>query len=211
MSTKTIQELSLCRQERADILHILESRIHNLVDGVISEVSNDKRVAEALELNDKELMKVFFISYLESQSKAKKREMKKIEKRISSTVSFYNKLEQVGGFIKAKDVSSLLSVTRQTVNNRVNKNKLLAIRKGGDYLFPLFQFEDLSLLPKFEDVMQAMPEDVDSYLRFSFFVNKLKNGFEMEKTPIEIIKSGDEKELSMLKRSASLFCRHVSN
>jgi len=59
-------------------------------------------------------------------------------------------MEKLGGTLKVNSVADILGITRQAINLRLKKNRLLAFKKNGDYIFPAFQSTQDGILPYFE-------------------------------------------------------------
>ncbi len=64
-------------------------------------------------------------------------------------------LEQAGGAVTAIKAAGLLGKTRQAVEKRRERGTLLAVVAQGEYLYPLFQFENEAVLDGLPEVLQA--------------------------------------------------------
>jgi hypothetical protein len=81
-------------------------------------------------------------------------------------------LRQAGGAFGATQVARLLGITRQAVDKRRLRQRLLAVPSGsGDYLYPACQFDDDSVLKGFEEVLTAFSIE-DPWTRLSALVSK---------------------------------------
>lgn len=163
-------------------------------------------------MNDIDLVLRLYVKLLENNSSISNREKRKLERRAKAEKSFFEDLEKLGGVMKPQDVANLLNVKRQTVNNRFKANRLIAIKKGGEYLYPHFQFFKDGMLPYFEDINQLLPEELDAVGRISFFISNLNDKQGENKSPLDLLKKDDlrEEDISRIKRSAKLQLSHIS-
>jgi hypothetical protein len=65
-----------------------------------------------------------------------------------------NLIRQAGGTLSADEVGKLLNISRQAVDKRRRSNRLLAIRQGGDWLYPRAQFHEHEAIPGLPDVIR---------------------------------------------------------
>jgi len=90
--------------------------------------------------------------------------------------------------LETGEVCSLLGVSRETIRKKVDRKQLLALPKGGDRVFPAFQFKDGDVLPGFAEVLAAL--DTDSpFVALSFLLSK-SPGF-AGKSAYELVQSGE--------------------
>ena len=68
-------------------------------------------------------------------------------------------------------VCDLLSLSRETIRKKVDRRQLLALPKGGDRVFPAFQFQDGDVLPGFAEVLNALAND-SPFVALSFLLSK---------------------------------------
>jgi len=68
-------------------------------------------------------------------------------------------------------VCELLSLSRETIRKKVDRRQLLALPKGGDRVFPAFQFQDGDVLPGFAEVLNALAND-SPFVTLSFLLSK---------------------------------------
>jgi hypothetical protein len=104
--------------------------------------------------------------------------------------------------LETAQVCELLGVTRETVRKKVERKQLLALPKGGDRVFPAFQFHDGDTLPGFGEVLAAL--DVESpFVALSFLLSR-GEAFG-ERTAIEALRAGD---LEAVLSEAQSFLNH---
>lgn len=133
------------------------------------------------------------------------RETRKQARRVAAKIEFYEQLKEWGGALKSKDVSNVLSMTRQSVNNHVKKGMLIALQESNDYLYPAFQFVGDKKLPHLEEVL-ALLKHVSAEAQCTFFLNPIRFADDRTELPYVVLKNGaSEHELSAIKREAALF------
>ena len=68
-------------------------------------------------------------------------------------------------------VCEFLGLSRETIRKKVDRRQLLALPKGGDRVFPAFQFQDGDVLPGFAEVLNALAND-SPFVALSFLLSK---------------------------------------
>jgi hypothetical protein len=66
-----------------------------------------------------------------------------------------NVVRRAGGMLSADDAGQLLHTTRQAVDKRRRGKTLLAIRQGGDWLYPRAQFHEQEAIPGLPDIIRG--------------------------------------------------------
>jgi hypothetical protein len=69
-----------------------------------------------------------------------------------------NIMRRAGGTLSADEVGKLLNISRQAVDKRRRSNRLLAIRQGGDWLYPRNQFHEHETIPLLPEVIRDCAE-----------------------------------------------------
>jgi len=97
-------------------------------------------------------------------------------------------LDAGGGALSSAEVAHLLGVSRQTVNNRRLKGRLIGVPTArGDYEYPVWQFAAGGVLPGLERVLMAM-RDHHPWTQISYMLNAdVRLG---ERTPLEVLRQG---------------------
>ncbi len=191
--------------------HLLLLRIDKLVASLMPEFKDKAQAANALVLNDNELLELLYTTQLQQASRTPPRELRKLIKRTENLALFYQKLDELGGTIKVGDVADILGITRQAVNLRVKNGKLIAFKKNSDHAFPTFQFVTGGVLPGFEDVIKSLGDDISPVSQITFFTTPLK-GSELKKTPLQIMKLGSsEEEMTLILRAASQVGQQIAS
>lgn len=73
--------------------------------------------------------------------------------------------------LETGEVCSLLGVSRETIRKKVDRKQLLALPKGGDRVFPAFQFRDGEVMPGIAEVLSSL-ETESSFVALSFLLSK---------------------------------------
>lgn len=209
MATQTVQHAAPIAKERATLSHILSKRVEGLIGSVLPEIEQGAPIHTALELTDSDLMKLIVASFISRHSRVSPRELKKINRRIEGTFSFYEMLKSLGGTLRVNEVASLLNVTRQTVHNYIKRNELLAVKPGNEFLFPLFQFETDGISTEFQQILKLLPDDISPVTKVSFFTSTIVE--KENKSIIDILKTKNvsRNTLNIIKNRASVFGRQM--
>ncbi len=64
-------------------------------------------------------------------------------------------VRRAGGMLSADDAGQLLHITRQGVDKRRRGKTLLAIRQGGDWLYPRAQFHEQEAIPGLPEIIRG--------------------------------------------------------
>jgi hypothetical protein len=93
-------------------------------------------------------------------------------------------LKKEGGVITSSQVAELLGISRQAVDKRRRKGKLLAVSLGKrGYFYPVWQFFENGVLPGF-DILMNLLEPYDPWMKMIFMLNanhRLGNQSPLEK------------------------------
>lgn len=104
--------------------------------------------------------------------------------------------------LETGQVCELLGVSRETIRKKVDRQQLIALPKGSDRVFPLFQFKEGAVLPGIPQVLEAL--DTDSvFTTLAFLLSK--NPEFADKTAIQLLEAG---ELEPVLTEASNFLGH---
>ncbi len=63
-----------------------------------------------------------------------------------------------------------MGVKRQTINNRLKANKLLAVKVGGEYRLPIFQFDGNRLVDGLDEILILL-DSLSSTTKVSFLTS----------------------------------------
>ena len=99
-------------------------------------------------------------------------------------------IEAEGGCGNSEEIAEMLGVSRQAINQRRQRGKLIGLSRGkGKNIYPLWQFTDTGkTLSGLEAVLEQLSE-VDPWTQVAFFLNpnlRLEN-----KTPLEMLRIGE--------------------
>lgn len=188
----------------------LLDRMMNIWEETTKQVAEDRELSRALSMSDNELMQFFYEKQLERSTQITERELRRVRNLNDGTRKFTERLKELGGTQKSGAVAKRLETTRQTVNNRLKANKLLAVKPGSEYLFPVFQFSGNQIVAGFEDVLAWLGEDLSPVTKVSFFTGMYFFG-EDGPNVIDALKSENADEyMDEIKRQASKFGRHIA-
>ncbi|MEX3172846.1 DNA-binding protein [Serratia quinivorans] len=210
--TAAEREINTSAKLNESQLNLLK-RINNLAISLMPEFEDKNQAINAITLDDASLMQLLYTVQLEQKTRVTDYELRKVHRRRENLERFYRELQDLGGTLKVNNVADILGITRQAINIRVKKNKLLAFKQNGDFIFPKFQFTDNGLITGFEDVMAAFEEDTHPMLRLGVLKSPIKvNNEGLQKTPIQIMQDGAKNsELSLAIRAAKQFGNHVAS
>ncbi|GLX63283.1 MULTISPECIES: helix-turn-helix domain-containing protein [Proteus] len=163
MQKRSTQQLSV---ERTAVL----KRMANLTKELVEALAEKKSLTHALEMTDNELAKLIFETQLERACEISPREQQKIARLNEGAIKFSEQLTALGGTCRTSQAAEILGVKRQTINNRLKANKLLAVKVGGEYRLPLFQFDGNQLIDGLEEILVLLG-DLSSTTKVSFLTN----------------------------------------
>lgn len=145
------------------------NRLAHLSAELVLKLSEKKQLTSARHMTDNELAKLFFETQLDRASGMSPREQRKLAYLNEGALQFSELLSNVGGTCRASQAAEILGVKRQTVNNRLKANKILAVKIGGEYKFPLFQFQidKHCIVDGLEEIL-ALLGDLSSVAKVSF-------------------------------------------
>lgn len=188
----------------------LLDRTVNIVSATIKDMANDRELSHAQAMSDDELMQFIYQKMLETRTRASDRELRRIHHLNEGARKFAERLKELKGTLKAGDVAERLQTSRQTVNNKRKANKLLAVRPGHDYLFPVFQFSGNKVVDGVEDILTLLGDELGAVSKVSFFTAMYFFG-EDGPNVIDALKSDHaDKYIAEIKRQAALFGRQVA-
>jgi hypothetical protein len=104
--------------------------------------------------------------------------------------------------LETGQVCELLGVSRETIRKKVDRRQLLALPKGGDRVFPAFQFKDGAVLNGFSEVLEAL--DTDSVFTILAFLLSTNPDFD-NKTALQLLQDG---EFELVLTEARGFLKH---
>lgn len=179
-------------------------RLLKLVKNVLDQWAENKTLDDVGSLTDNELLCRFAVSGAITGAQ-ESREARKLARRAAAKIEFLDGLEKHGGILKTQAVAKLLQVSRQTVNNHVQKGKLLVIQEGNDYCYPAFQFTEAGKLPYLEEVLAALG-DKSAESICTFFLNPIAVGDGEQGLPYTLLKQGaSESVVRDILREARLY------
>ena len=94
-----------------------------------------------------------------------------------------------GGVLTAEEAADLLGMTRQAIDNRRKRGKLLGVQMGKrGYRYPAWQFTPDGMLPGLSHALQAL-QDYSPWVQLSFLLND--NAWLDGLRPLDLLRQGD--------------------
>lgn len=115
---------------------------------------------------------------------------KRICMELEGALRFWGMLKNAGGLYSTDDVVELLSKTSQAIRKDVDRKKLIRIEWGGEYKFPVFQFENGEVLPSIANVLKVLPDSINAIGTVRFFLTPVEEGCNM--ASIDLLRAGQE-------------------
>ena len=105
-----------------------------------------------------------------------------------------------------------MGVKRQTINNRLKANKLLAVKVGGEYRLPIFQFDGNRLVDGLDEILILL-DSLSSTTKVSFLTSMYFFEDEQDINVIDALKKYGRmsEQMQEIIHQAKLFGRHISN
>jgi len=183
----------------------ISARVLNLINELSDEIKSQPE--RFMALPDEQLLSELFLTLATHRTMVSKKELRKKAQRLKADQYFLDTIKENGGLYKAGEVASIMGVSRQTINNQRLSEKLIAIKKGGEYLYPAFQFSESGKLNGLDNILEKL-KGLGTVTKCSFLTMKI-NFNDMCVSPIDILKLGlDGDYLSYIKREASLYGSH---
>lgn len=184
---------------------LAERLILSFSKSINSISSNDAQ--KALKLNDIDFsLKVGNILAEDKISIEHEKQDTKAINDNKKTQEFIQKLEVHGGTYTSKQLEAKFKIAKAAITNRKNRNSLFSVKVGGRVYFPKFQFTDnMEVTKPFKDVLNIL-SGKDPIACFFFFLEKVNNHQDEEKTIYEILKDTTQKRYiySIIERRAKL-------
>lgn len=106
--------------------------------------------------------------------------------------------------LETGEVCALLGVSRETIRKKVDRKQLLALPKGGDRVFPAFQFREGEVLPGLAEVLSVLDTN-STFVALSFLLSR--NPDWHGKSACELLQSG---QVEPVVTEARFFLNHGS-
>jgi len=161
---------------------------------------------------DSELVRLMFETQVDRVSEMSPREKRRIAHLNDGAIRFAERLNALSGTCWASRAAEILGVKRQTRDNRLKANRLLAVKTGAESRFPLFQLDGNKLVDGIEDVLDLLG-DISPVTKTSFLTAMYFFDSEPVLSVIDALKqygcSG--KHLDEIRRQAKLFGHQVAH
>lgn len=207
-----VQSKSNASERLTEYQQNLLKRINNIAVSLMPEFEDKNQAMEALMLDDGSLLQLLCSIQMKQKTRTSDYEAQEARHRREDLEAFYSGLQELGGVVKVSFVADTLGITRQAVNVRVKNNQLIAFKKNGDFIFPVFQFSDKGLVPGFEEIMRAFDDDTHPMLRLDLLKAPIQLGDGVSKSPIKIMQDGAKpEEMQLAIRAAKMFGNHIAS
>lgn len=104
--------------------------------------------------------------------------------------------------LETGEVCHLLGVSRETIRKKVDRHQLIALPKGSDRVFPVFQFKEGAVLRGIPEILEAL--DTASVFTVLSFLLSHNPDFD-NRTAVELLEAG---ELEPVMTEARSFLKH---
>ncbi|WP_369988702.1 hypothetical protein [Pseudomonas xanthosomatis] len=179
-------------------------RLLKLLSQVVEAWGKDDSLSQTAAMTDAELLSRFVESSAIAGS-LDARQQRSLARRAQARVRFLAEFSNFGGLYKVGQVASLTGWSRQTVNNHIKLEKLIAIKEGNDNYVPAFQFDQHGKLYGLEAVLELF-KGMSTEAKCSFLLGymTLEGGEQLR--VFEILgRNAGEHELDQVKREAALY------
>lgn len=186
-------------------------RMANLTQELVETLAEKKSLTNVLEMTDNELARLIFETQLERASEVSPREQRQIARLNEGAIKFSEQLKALGGTCRASQAAKILGVKRQTINNRLKANKLLAVKVGGEYRLPIFQFDGNQLIDGLDEILVLLG-DMSSITKISFLTSMYFFDDDKNLNVIDALKKYGRmsEQMQEIIHQASLFGKHVA-
>lgn len=179
-------------------------RMLKILTSVFERWSEEKSNESLGALTDAELLQKLAVSGAITGALST-RETRKQARRVAAKIEFFEHLKEFGGVLKTQEVTKILGMTRQSVNNHVKKGTLIALQEGTDYLYPAFQFAVDKKLPYLDEVLGLL-KNVSAEAQCTFFLSPVAFAEKGMELPCVVLRNGaSEQQLNTIKREAALY------
>ncbi len=121
-------------------------------------------------------------------------------------------LEEAGGAVGVTEAAEILSISRQAVDARRKKGRILAVSTGRHgWRYPLCQFDggsESGLLPGLEQVLDAI-DDEGGWMVLAFLLSPEERLG--ARRPLDVLKDGEVEEIEAAVEAAKAYGEHVAS
>lgn len=193
------------KKENGGLVNILTDRVAKIVKNIQENEKLDLSLATMAEMTDRELLSAVLDMQISTTNQNPKL-IKKLKRQRVGHQKFLDFISKNNGWCSQSEYAEILGVSRQTINNRIAQNTLLAITVNGKKVIPLFQINEktggeVDGMSKINKILLEKQEmGVSSSC--SFWLGKLNNqDFETRK---EGLISGNIEYIKRIQKAANL-------
>jgi hypothetical protein len=190
-------EQTIAESQSEDAVAVIKRSVETILSLGRAQHLSVSMARQMLHANDAELLGLVAEHVLEREPLGIS---KRARLRLQGRLRFRAMLEDAGGVYTAADVSGLLGITEDAIRKRANANKLIAVRQGDHFVYPVWQFSEDGTVPNFEAVLQLL-EDSHYVDQCRFF---LTPDMDLEQSPMEALRTSPD-QLELIKRKARQF------
>lgn len=205
MTKKGVYIMENSKKENGGLVNILTDRVAKIVKNIQENEKLDLSLATMAEMTDRELLSAVLDMQISTTNQNPKL-IKKLKRQRVGHQKFLDFISKNNGWCSQSEYAEILGVSRQTINNRIAQNTLLAITVNGKKVIPLFQINEktggeVDGMSKINKILLEKQEmGVSSSC--SFWLGKLNNqDFETRK---EGLISGNIEYIKRIQKAANL-------
>ncbi len=205
MTKKGVYIMENSKKENGGLVNILTDRVAKIVKNIQENEKLDLSLATMAEMTDRELLSAVLDMQISTTNQNPKL-IKKLKRQRVGHQKFLDFISKNNGWCSQSEYAEILGVSRQTINNRIAQNTLLAITVNGKKVIPLFQINEktggeVDGMSKINKILLEKQEmGVSSSC--SFWLGKLNNqDFETRK---EGLISGNIEYIERIQKAANL-------
>lgn len=129
------------KTNKSSVVEILEARISAILKNIEANKMLDISSTSLASMTDSELLSALFDMHANTANNNPKL-IKMLKRTNKGKKKFLDYISKNGGWCSQSEYAEILGVSRQTINNRITQNSLLAIEVNGKKQVPLFQIDE---------------------------------------------------------------------
>ncbi|MEN8108649.1 MAG: hypothetical protein ABFS22_11665 [Pseudomonadota bacterium] len=190
-------EQTIAESQSEDAMAVIKRSVETILSLSQGKRLSVPKARRMLHANDAELLGLVAEHVLEREPLGIS---KRARLRLQGRLRFRDMLKEAGGVYTAAEVSDLLGITEDAIRKRASARKLIAVRQGEHFVYPVWQFSSDGTVPNFETVLQLLEDDhyVD---QCRFF---LTPDADLGQSPIEALSTSPD-QLELIQRKARQF------
>ncbi len=163
------QARRLLRREPGSVDAVFLTRALRTFEDLVGELPKETLTAAAAAPSDFEAVLQALLAAREMLAKLEESDPL-LRARLRGQQARHALLTREGGTLSAAEVAEVTGISRQAVNKRRQTGRLLALRLGRSYAYPVWQLAGNDVLPGFPAVLEALAVH-DPWMQARFFLN----------------------------------------